>query len=255
MLQEHELETGMRQADRRAAWCGELRAGFVMTLPLWLGVAPFGAIYAVSAHAAGLSAAQTMAMSLLVFAGAAQFTSLGLFAAGVAPFAIVLTTLVVNARLLLMGTSLARYLAGSPWWQRALAATQLTDESYAIGMGRFMAGQGSLAYQLGSNISVYVIWQASTLCGLLLGALAPDPAAYGLDLVFPLTFIGLLMPLLRQRMRSGERRSVVVAGCAAALALTGAALLPGKWYLLLAGLGASALGAAINREGREEVLT
>src|SRR5690349_20832564 len=76
----------------------EFRAGFLDTTPLWLGVAPFGAIYAVSALAAGLSPAQTLAMSPFVFAGASQFTAAGLFAAGVAPATIVVTTLVINAR-------------------------------------------------------------------------------------------------------------------------------------------------------------
>jgi predicted branched-subunit amino acid permease len=86
---------------------GDFRAGFVAALPLWLGAAPFGAIYAVSALAAGLDWAQTLAMSLLVFAGASQFTAVGLFASGAAPFAIVLTTLVVNARHALLAASLA----------------------------------------------------------------------------------------------------------------------------------------------------
>src|SRR5689334_10565197 len=69
----------------------DFRAGFIATMPLWLGAAPFGAIYAVSALAAGLSGAQTLAMSLLVFAGASQFTAVGLFASGVAPFTIIFT--------------------------------------------------------------------------------------------------------------------------------------------------------------------
>jgi predicted branched-subunit amino acid permease len=89
---------------------------------------------------------------------------------------------------------------------------------------------------------MYVIWQCSTIAGILLGNLLPDPAAYGLDLVFPLTFIGLLVPLLRERV------SVTVALLAAALAIGGALLLPGSWYLLLAGILASGIGAAISRK-------
>jgi predicted branched-subunit amino acid permease len=84
----------------------DFRAGFVATLPLWLGAAPFGVIYAVSALAAGLDWAQTLAMSLTVFAGASQFTAVGLFAAGASPFTIVLTTLIVNARHALLAAAL-----------------------------------------------------------------------------------------------------------------------------------------------------
>src|SRR5262245_25022234 len=63
---------------KKKSWKDDFRAGFVATMPLWLGVAPFGAIYAVSALSAGLSPAQTLAMSLFVFAGASQFTAVGL---------------------------------------------------------------------------------------------------------------------------------------------------------------------------------
>jgi len=176
---------------------GDFRAGFVATLPLWLGAAPFGAIYAVSALAAGLDWAQTLAMSLCVFAGASQFTAVGLFAAGASPFTIVLTTLIINARHALLAASVAPFVRDARPSTKALLAFQLTDESYAIAMRRWLDGSGSLAYQFGANISMYVIWQCSTIAGILLGNLIPDPAAYGLDLIFPLTFIGLLVPLLR----------------------------------------------------------
>lgn len=224
---------------------GDFRAGFVATLPLWLGAAPFGAIYAVSALAAGLSWAQTLAMSLFVFAGASQFTAVGLFAVGTSPFTIVLTTLIINARHALLAASVAPFVRAARPSTKALLAFQLTDESYAIAMRRWLDASGSLAYQFGANISMYVVWQCSTIAGILLGNLIPNPAAYGLDLIFPLTFIGLLVPLLRERV------SVTVALLAAVLAIGGALLLPGSLYLLLAGIVASGVGALLSR-GRLE---
>ena len=232
---------GAAVPERERRWA-DVRAGFVDTLPLWLGAAPFGAVYAVTALAAGLNAAQTLGMSLLVFAGAAQFTAAGLFAAGVAPLAVVVTTAIVNARHLLLAASLAPHVRHAPAWVKALLAAHLTDESFALGMRRFLQGQGSVAYQFGTHLSLYICWQLSTLAGILLGALIPDPTAYGLDLVFPLTFIGLLVPLLRDRV------SGLVAALAALLALAGALLLPGSWYLLLAGIVASGIGAYLTRE-------
>ena len=216
-----------------------VRAGFLALTPLWLGAAPFGVIYAVSAMAAGLSPAQTMAMSLFVFAGASQFTAVGMFAAAAAPAAIIVTTLIVNARHLLLAASLSPYLRREKTWIRLGLATQLTDESYAIGVRQFLSGRGSAAFQFGANISMYLVWQCSTLAGVLLGRVLPDPAAYGLDLIFPLTFVGLLVPLLRRR------DSQVVAVSAAALTIAGALWLPGSWYILLAGVVASAVGALL----------
>lgn len=208
----------------------EFRNGLLAAAPLWLGAAPFGMIYAVSALAAGLSPAQTLAMSLLVFAGAAQFTAVGMFAAAAAPLAVIITTLIVNARHVLLTASLMPHLRTVAPWRRVLLAAQLTDESYALGMSSFLEGRGSAAFTIGANLSIYVVWQASTLIGILIGRAIPDPAAYGLDLVFPLTFIGLLTPLLR---KAANRATALVA---LALTVGGALWLPGSWYILLAGM-------------------
>jgi 4-azaleucine resistance transporter AzlC len=237
----NDQQSTINHADRRSSF-NDFRAGFVAMLPLWLGAAPFGLIYAVTALSAGLTAAQTLAMSLLVFSGAAQFTAAGLFASATAALTIVITTLIVNARHLLLAASLAPYVRRAPAWVRALLAFHLTDESYAVGMRAFLAGTGSVAYQFGANLSMYVIWPLSTAAGLLLGALVPDPAAYGLDLVFPLTFIGLLVPLLRDRV------SASVAVLAGVLTIGGTLLLPGSWYILIAGVMASGIGAIATRK-------
>lgn len=229
----------MRPMAHTPSWRADLRAGYLTMLPLWLGAAPFGVIYAVSALAAGLTPAQTLAMSLLVFAGASQFTAVGMLAAGAGPLAVTLTTLVINARHLLMSASLAPHLRGVGPWRRLLLAALLTDESYAVGMARFLEGRGSAAFQIGCNLSLYTCWPLSALVGIALGRAIPDPAAYGLDLVFPLTFVGLLVPLLR------EPANRAPAAIAAALTIAGALVLPGSWYVLLAGAGASALGALL----------
>lgn len=220
-------------------WRVDLRAGYLAMLPLWLGAAPFGAIYALSALAAGLSPAQTLAMSLFVFAGAAQFTAVGLLAGGAGPLAVITTTLVLNARHLLMAASLASYLRHLGFWPRLLLAALLTDESYAVAIKRYLDGYGSVAFLAGCNLSLYTCWPLSTLLGIGLGQYIPDPSAYGLDLVFPLTFIGLLMPLLK------DRASRTTAALAGVLTIAGALWLPGSWYVLLTGLGASAGGALL----------
>jgi 4-azaleucine resistance transporter AzlC len=182
-------------------------------------------------------------MSLFVFAGAAQFTAAGLFASGAAPLAIVITTVIINARHALLAASLAPFVRQARPARKALLAFQLTDESYAIGMRAWLAGRGSLGYQFGANFGLYVIWQLSTAAGLLLSAQIPNPAAIGLDLVFPLTFIGLLVPLLRDRI------NVTVALLAGALTIGGALLLPGRWYILIAGIVASGVGALVGGRG------
>jgi 4-azaleucine resistance transporter AzlC len=215
------------------------RLGFVDTIIVWPGVAPFGMVYAVSALAAGLSFVETLGMSLIVFAGASQFTAVGLFASGAHPLSIIAATAIINARHLLLAASTAAYIRRAPAWLRAVVAFQLTDETYAVGVQRFARQGGDAWYQFGSNVSLYVVWAASTITGALLGALIPNPGALGLDLIFPLTFIAFTMPMMRDRIN----RSVIAV--AAVVSVLSALYLPGSWYVLTTGLLASAVGALL----------
>jgi len=218
-----------------------IRQGFLATLVVWPGVAPFGMVYAVSALSAGLSFWETLGMSLIVFAGASQFTAVGMFGSDAYPFSVIATTAIINARHLLLAASTASYVRKSPTWLRALVAFQLTDETYAVGVQHFNQHGGDAWFQFGSNLSLYFVWATSTIIGSLLGALIPNPSALGLDLIFPLTFIAFTVPMLR------DRTNRVVALLAAIVAVATALVLPGSWYVLTAGILASAVGAWLAR--------
>lgn len=218
---------------------GEFRTGFLDTMPLWLGVTPFGIAYALAARTAGLDAWQTMAMSLLVFAGASQFTAAGLFAGGVGSLSIVLTTLIINLRHLLLTASLAPALRSLSRRRRAGLAFAVTDESYAVSVRRLVDGQSGAALLLGASVSLYLCWQLSTIAGLLLGGIVPDLETWGLGLVFPLSFLVMLMPYLRSRPAWA---AAIVAG---GTALAGRLLLPGSWYILIAGIVGCVVGALL----------
>ncbi len=188
----------------------DLRRGLFAALPLAPGIAAFGLLYGMMARQAGFSPWEALAMSMMVHAGSAQFTALGMWAvAGAAP--IILTTLVINLRHLLMGASVAPYLRGlTPLW-KAVLALWMSDESYALAIAEYERGQGSHWYFLGANCGVYLVWAPSGLLGALLGTAIPDPARYGLDLVFPLAFLGLMMAFVKDRIgracRSGSTRA------------------------------------------------
>jgi 4-azaleucine resistance transporter AzlC len=211
--------------------------GFIDTLPLWIGAAPFGIAYALAARAAGLDAWQTQGMSLLVFAGASQLTAAGLFASGAGALSIIFTTLVINLRHLLLTASLAPALRSLSLLRRAGLAFGVTDESYAVTVRRILEREASPALLLGSNVSLYICWQLSTIGGMLLGGIIPDPNALGLELVFPLSFTVLLMPYLRSRP---AWTAAIVAGV---VGLTMRLLTPGSWYLLAAAIAGSVAGA------------
>jgi 4-azaleucine resistance transporter AzlC len=216
----------------------EFRRGMLASAPLVPGTVAFGLLYGMLARQAGFSPTEAWAMSLIVHAGSAQFVALGMWGtAGTA--AIVITTLVVNLRHLLMGASIAPHLRHlRPAW-RPLLALWMSDESYALAISAYERGHGSEWYFLGANVGIYLVWTTSGLVGALIGSAVPDPGRYGLGLVFPLAFLGLLVPFLRDRI------SLAVAVASGAMAVVAAFLLPGAWYVIVAGLLGSALGLAL----------
>lgn len=198
------------------------------TLPILMGTMPFGLIYGVSARSSGLSLALTQAMSSIVFAGSAQFVTVQLLSAALPAGIILLTACIINLRHALYSASLAPYLRrlGTGW--KLLLAYLLVDEVYAIAITRFQQRDGSPHkhwYFLGSGLTLWSTWQASTAVGMLLGA--NIPASWSLDFALPLTFIALVVPALKQRVE------VVVALTAGLIAVL-AAHLPLNSGLLVA---------------------
>jgi 4-azaleucine resistance transporter AzlC len=202
-------------------------------MPLWLGMVPFAMAYAVSARGAGLSILETQAMSLFVFAGASQFSAAGLFAAGTGGVAIVFTTFLINMRHFLYGLNLGRKVPMTSL-ERLLSAHFLTDEAFGV----VAAGRNrTFAFLLGAELSLFTIWNAGTLAGALLGARIPDPAALGVDFVFPLAFLALLIPLL------GGRTEWIVAAVSGMIALLMSAFGNSGVTVMVTGVAGALLGA------------
>ena len=225
----------MAVADRREAF----GRGFRALMPLWLGVIPFGLAYAVTARSAGLSLLETQALSMLVFAGSAQLSAVGLFAAGAAGIEIVLATLLLNVRHVLYGLSIGRELRLSRR-ERPVAAFFLTDEAFGI-VAATKTKERSFAFLLGTELSLFLVWNLATTGGFVLGAAIPDPEKLGVDLIFPLAFLALLVPLVRTRIE------LVVCLASGALAFGLGRSLPGGLPILLTGIGGSLLGAFLTR--------
>ncbi len=212
-------------------------SGFRAMTPLWLGVIPFGLAYAVTARDAGLSLLETQSLSVLVFAGSAQFSAVGLFGAGAGGFEIVLTTLLLNVRHVLYGLALGRRVHLTTR-QRPVAAYFLTDESFGVVSA---AGDRRFSFLMGAELSLFLTWNLATLGGALLGEAIPNPAELGIDLIFPLAFLGLLVPLVRTRVE------LAVALASGALAYGLSRELPGGLPILVTGVLGSLLGAWLTR--------
>lgn len=212
--------------------------GYRVMFPLWLGMVPFAVAYAVTARSGGLSIWETQLMSLTVFAGASQFAAAGLFAKGAAGIGLIFTTFLLNARHMLYGLSLAKQMPLTRP-ERTLAAQFLTDEAYGMVVVNGPKDPGGLSfpYLLGAELSLYTIWNASTLLGSLAGSALPNPEQLGVGVIFPLAFLGLLVPLLVDRI------AIVVALASGLGAWLLSRFMPGGLVILLAGVGGALLGA------------
>jgi 4-azaleucine resistance transporter AzlC len=205
-----------------------------------LSAAAFGVVYGLAARQAGFSLIEGTAMSLLVFAGAAQFAAIGLVAQGVPWLGIVILTALLNARHLLYSAALAPWFAQRSRLERAASAHVLTDEAFALALPAFrtLGRHDRRTYALAAAIPA-VPWMFATTVGLIGGTLLPDPTALGIDIVFPAAMAGLAVALIT------DRRSVVAAVSGALVGVAVALVAQPSVGILVGGLAGPAIALAI----------
>ncbi len=219
----------------------EFLAGMKATIPLVIGAFPFGVIFGALAITSGISIPGTIAMSLFVFAGSAEFIGVGLVAQGVSVPIIILTTFMVNLRHALYSATLAPYVKHLPQRWLLPLGYMLTDEAFVIASTHYnQPGDPTYKhwYWLGSDVLLFVCWQLFTWIGIFAGTRIPDPSRLGLDFALSVSFIGMLVPLMKSRP---VVTAVVVAGIVAVIANP----LPNKLGLMVAALAGVAAGVII----------
>lgn len=174
--------------------------GFRDGLPFLLVVSPFALLFGVVATEAGLNIAEIMSFSVLVIAGAAQFTALQLMLENAPVIVVLASALAVNLRMAMYSASLAAHIGKAPMWQKAVVAYFTVDQSYALSILKYerepaMTLSQKLAYFLGTVTPVAPMWYAMTLAGALIGTAIPEE--FALDFAVPITFIALVAPALR----------------------------------------------------------
>ncbi len=181
----------------------------------------FGFVYGLAARGAGFSPIEAMAMSLLVFAGAAQFAAVGYVAGGLAWPGVILLTALLNARHLLYSAALAPRLRDRPAWKRAIMAHLLTDEAFALSIAHFgrIGRADERGYWIAAVGSTFIPWNLATLAGVALGGQIADPSRYGLDVVFPAAMAGLAVGLVVGRRELVAAAVGAVVGIVVSLAI------------------------------------
>jgi predicted branched-subunit amino acid permease len=210
------------------------------TLPLLPGLSVFASAFGAAAVQKGLTLGQALGLSTFVFAGASQMVSLELWRAAWTPatiLAIMTVTAVINARMILMGAAIQPWLAHEPKIRSAINLFFLTDANWLIGTRYYSEGGRDIGVLFGSGFTLWVAWIAATVPGYLAGALVSEPKRFGLDLVMPIFFAAMLVPLWK-----GFRPALPWA-VAGAVALIVHAFVPGYAFIIVGALAGAVAGA------------
>lgn len=218
----------------RAFWWGYLDCA-----PFALIVVPFSMLFGAVASDAGLDLWQTMTMSVLVIAGASQFTALALLQDQAPVFIALLAALAVNLRMAMYSAALVPHLGHARLGMRALMSYLMVDQAFAVAVRTYedhpsMSPSVKIAYYMGVMMLICPLWYGFTLLGALVGAAIP--AGLQLDFAVPVCFIALTAPLLRSAAH-------VVAALVSIVAAIAFAWVPWSLGLIIAAIIAMMAGA------------
>jgi 4-azaleucine resistance transporter AzlC len=199
-------------AGMRPNW--SMRQILLAAAPIAIAVFVFGVSFGVLAVAARLPAWSAVLMSMLVFAGSAQFAAIGVIAAGGSTLTAIFAGGLLNLRFIATGIAVAQSLPGGRRLRPLLAQLSI-DESYAMSVRAGAPGRPDGRTLLVTGALLYVVWVLGTLIGALLGPVLGDPKRLGLDAAFPAGFVALLWPMLSGR----HAVRCAIGGAAVALAL------------------------------------
>lgn len=186
-------------------------AGLKAGVSIAIGYFPVALTFGLLAKTTGLSLLEATAMSIFVFAGAAQYISLSLITAGVAPAVIILNTFIVNIRHFLMTASLNEKMQPDARWKKALYAFGITDESFSV-LAIQKEDNLRTSFAAGVIAISYGSWVVFTALGHLIGANLPEFLQAAMSIALYAMFVGLLVPSMR-----GNRKVVSLAAIAALL--------------------------------------
>lgn len=215
-------------------------AGMRLTLPLVPGVVVFGTAFGAAAAQKGFDLWLTLSLSAFVFAGASQMVALELWRevwSWPTLLYLMAVTATINGRMVLMGAAIAPHVKAMPRGIRLVNFFVLVDANWLVATRYHAEGGRDLGVILGAGAMLWVLWVLATIPGFLAGALVGDPEAFGLDLVMPVFFAVMLVPLWKG---VGPAVPWLVAG---AVALATSLLVDGYAFIIVGALAGALAGA------------
>jgi len=219
----------------------EIIKGLKTAIPVALGYIPIGLAFGVLSSQQGLSYIDVFFMSLLVYAGSAQFIASAMLVSGSAYIAIIITTFLVNLRHLLMSASLSPFLKHISTPLLTLISMGITDETYAAGYSEAASGKATPKFYLGLNGLSQSSWIISTVAGNILGSHITNPEKWGLDFALPAMFIGLLFMQLK------NRKDIAVAFASGILSVVFAFIMNNNFNIIASTVIAASIGVCLDK--------
>lgn len=169
------------------------RKGIIDCIPTLFGYVGIGIAAGIIGKAANLTILEITLLSIIVYAGAAQFIITGLLLTTAPIMAIIFTVFLINLRHLLMGMTIAPFFKRFSLINNIGIGTLLTDETFAVAVNAISQQKTIDAnWMHGLNITAYLVWIMSCMTGAILGNWLPDPYQFGFDFSLIAMFIGLL---------------------------------------------------------------
>jgi len=176
-----------------------LLKGFYDVSPLLLPVVPFGIIFGAIGIELGFGPYITYATSIIIFSGASQIVFFQLLSNGASSLIAITSSSVVSTRHLLYGAVVAQYLSKLSLMWKIFLSYLLTDQAFAVSQEFFKKNSNDEYkhyYLLGAGLTLWIVWQLTTVIGILLGSIVPEEL--GLSFTIPLTFLALLINYFRK---------------------------------------------------------
>ncbi len=232
-------------SQRNTGFRSDILDGAKDSIPVLFAMVPFAAVFGAIALKSGLSFAELLLTSMTIYAAASQYVMVDLMGQGVPAWSIVLAVFAVNFRHLLYSASTGRHMRGFSALQKPLAFFFLTDPQFAACERRAARQELRPAYYFTYALCVYVTWISSNILGAAFGSLIEDPAAYGIDLILPLYFTGLIAGF--HQRPNFIAVLIVSAGTSLAAYFT----IGSPWHITLGGLAGLVAAAALSRPKEE----
>lgn len=215
-------------------------------IPTLLGYLSIGFAAGVVQKTAGLSIAEIALISVLLYAGSAQFIAAGMMAAGSSITSIIVTIFFVNLRHILLSAALSPYFRHLTPLKNMLVGSLLTDETFGVAINKTAKKKNiSEKWMHGLNITAYLNWIAANIAGAFLGQWITNPEKFGLDFALPAMFIGLLVLLMLSREKI--KLDIMVAIFAVVIAVGISSVFSSSMGVIAATILASTIGMVIEK--------